>query len=358
MKTLQTLLVTPLLALVATSMTMGQAPDCTGISPIFNANADLDGELTTVSVASGLSRPVFVTSPPGDRERLFIVEQDGLIRILENGTLLANEFLDVSGITESPADGCGGNCEQGLLGLTFDPNYETNGYFYIRHTLAGAETEIVARYERDPDSPNQALTNSRVVVITIPSGAANHTGGSIAFSPTDGRLYVGTGDGGNFCNTFQTSQNLQALNGKMLRLDVSSLPYTTTGNPYHGSPTGLDEIWSLGLRNPYRWSFDRVTGNLLIGDVGQNNWEEVDCALDGVSGQNYGWDFHEGNACPPPACGGNTNDCNPADYVAPILQYSLAGSPCSVIGGYVYRGCRMPDLHGTYFYAEFGAANI
>jgi len=344
------------LAAGAFTAAVAQAPDCTGVSTVFNANPNLQDELTTVSVAAGLSRPVFVISPPGDTERLFIVEQDGAIKILKNGAVLADPFLDVDSITRS-AQECGTNCEQGLLGLAFHPDYASNRYFFILHTnLSGVE--VVARYEASAADPDKSLPVTRTEVITLPSPSSNHNGGTIAFSPIDGHLYIGTGDGGSSCNFHNTAQNTSSVLGKMLRLNVDSLPYTTDGNPYDGS-AGADEVWALGLRNPYRWSFDRETGAMYIGDVGQFEWEEVDCEIAGKSGTNYGWDFHEGEACPNPSCSGvPPSACNPTDYSDPIVQYSLSGSPCSVIGGYVYRGCRMPDLTGTYFYSDFCSANL
>lgn len=344
--------------LAASTAAMAQAPDCSGISTVFNTDPDLVGELTTISVAQGLQRPIFAVSPPGDTERVFIVEQDGLIMIVKNGVLLGTEFLDVSALTQSPADGCGAQCEQGLLGLAFDPDYETNHYFYIYHTDAAGANEVLARYERNALDPDDADETSRTVILTLPTLAGNHNGGNIAFSPLDGRLYLGTGDGGGSCDFFDNAQDLTELLGKMLRLDVSSLPYGTDGNPFDGSIVNAEEIWSWGLRNPYRWSFDRITGALYIGDVGQGQWEEIDCEPAGTGSKNYGWVFHEGDHCPNPSCGGSPDDCNPPNYLPPITEYNQAGTPCAVTGGYVYRGCRMPDLHGTYFYADFCAANV
>ncbi len=337
---------------------MAQAPDCTGISTVFNDDPNLVNELTAVSVASGLSRPVLAVAPPGDVHRLFIVEQDGKIRILKDGAVVGASFLDVGALTQSPSDGCGTNCEQGLLGLAFDPGYATNRIFYIYHTDAAGANEVLARYEASAVNPDLALPATRTVILTLPTLAGNHNGGSIAFSPVDGRLYIGTGDGGGACDTFSNGQDLNDLLGKMLRIDVSSLPYSTDGNPFDGPTAGADEIWSWGLRNPYRWSFDRTTGAIYIGDVGQGVWEEIDCEPAGTGSKNYGWVYFEGDHCPNPSCPSAPQICSPANYTPPIVEYSQAGGPCAVTGGYVYRGCRMPALHGTYFYSDFCAGNV
>ena len=346
------------LVLIAGAPLAAQAPDCTGISGVFNSDPDLIGELTTVRVAQGLVVPVFVASPPGDLERLFIVERGGRIKLLKNGTLLPTPFLDIDPIIWS-----GG--ERGLLGLAFHPDYESNGYLFVYYTaeadppdLDGGEI-VVARYKRDGSNDDLADPGSAETVIVVDRDPfqGNHNGGMIAFSPIDGKLYMGTGDGGSFCDPGPGLGNAQSLTsnlGKMLRLGVDSLPYSTAGNPYDGFVFGNDEIWSYGLRNPWRWSFDRETGAIYIGDVGQGVWEEVNCASgSSTGGENYGWLPYEGDHCPNPSCGEiDAGDCGIASYLAPIEEYDQAGAPCAIIGGYVYRGCRMDDLHGTYFYSD------
>jgi glucose/arabinose dehydrogenase len=326
---------------------------CDGISPAS------DVPLTSVRVASGLVRPLLVGSPPGDVERLFIVEQDGTIRILKNGQMLATPFLDVSAITKSPADG-GGN-EQGLLGLAFHPGYATNGWFFVYHTDSTGKSNVVARYTRSTANPDLADPATRQVVLTIAHPTfTNHNGGNLAFGPDDGYLYVGTGDGGSGCDPSGNAQNGTSLLGKLLRIDVNTLPYTIPAdNPFVGAGGNLDEIWSLGLRNPWRWSFDRQNSDLYIGDVGESTWEEIDWRPGtSAGGENFGWDRYEGTVCPNPSCG-SQGSCTVGSYVGPILTYDHASTAgCSITGGYVYRGCRMPALSGTYFYADYCAAFI
>jgi glucose/arabinose dehydrogenase len=326
-----------LAAIAVVGAPVARAAVCDGIS---DAAAS---PLTTVRVASGLLRPLLVTAPPGDVERLFIVEQDGTIRILRNGALLPAPFLDVSTLTRSPADG--GDNEQGLLGLAFHPDYAVNGELFVYHTDAAGVNNLVVRYVRDPLDPDRADPATRTVLLTIPHpDYGNHNGGMLAFGPGDGRLYIGTGDGGSGCDPSGNAQNPASLLGKLLRLDVDGAFFTP-------------EMVSLGLRNPWRYSFDRQTGDLYIGDVGQAIWEEVDFRPAPLStGENYGWDFYEGSHCPNPSCGGTC----PAipNLVMPVAEYQHLSGECAVTGGYVYRGCRMTALRGTYFYADYCAAFI
>jgi glucose/arabinose dehydrogenase len=336
--TLRSLLLFPSFAgLFLLTATTAQSAVCDGISDAP------DTPLTTVRVASGLLRPLFVTAPAGDADRLFIVEQDGRIRILRNGALLAADFLNVASLTRSPADG--GDNEQGLLGLAFHPSYASNGVFFIYHTDAAGTNNLLVRYTRDALNPDLADSSTRTVLLTVPHPSfGNHNGGMLAFAPDDGHLYLGTGDGGSSCDPNGNAQNPASLSGKMLRIDVDAAPVAV-------------ETWALGLRNPWRWAFDRLTSDLYIGDVGQDVWEEVDFRPAPRSpGDNYGWDFYEANHCPNPSCGGNC----PAipGLVTPVDEYIHAGGACSVTGGYAYRGCRMSALAGTYFYADFCAAFI
>jgi glucose/arabinose dehydrogenase len=339
---------------VLSAPAVAQIPDCTGISSVIASNKDMTGDLTSIRLATGLSSPVHITVAPGDDERLFVVEQPGRIRIIKNGTLLATPFLDINTIVRDTGN------EEGLLSMAFHPDYQTNGMFWVYYNNNSSNIAI-ARYEVSAD-PEVADVSSGQVMITISHPSfTNHNGGQLMFSPDDGHLYAGTGDGGSGCDPGGGDGNGQSktsLLGKLLRFNVSTGPiasYTTAGNPFDGPTAGADEIWSYGLRNPYRFSFDALTGNVYIGDVGQNAWEEVDCApppSEGGGGENYGWVFHEGDHCVNPSCGGSASDCNPPDYVAPITEFSLSGSPCSVIGGYVYRGCRMEALRGSYFYSD------
>ena len=325
---------------------------CDGISV---APADL---LTTVRVASGLSRPLVAVAPPGDVDRLFLAEQDGTIRILKNGSLLAAPFLDLSALARSPADPGGGN-EEGLLGVAFHPDYETNGWVFVYHTDLTGANNLVVRYTVSA-SPDLIDAASRQVVLTISHpNNNNHNGGNIAFSPIDGKLYIGTGDGGGSCDPDGNGQDLGSLLGKMLRIEVDALPYAVPGdNPFVGVGGALEEIWAFGLRNPWRWAFDSLNGDLYIGDVGQFVIEEVD-HQPGTSpgGENYGWDRYEGSACPITFCGGG-GGCVLPGHVPPVLEFGHASGACSITGGQVYRGCRMPDLGGTYLYGDFCAAFV
>jgi glucose/arabinose dehydrogenase len=339
------------------------------------------GPLTTVRVASSLQRPVLATYAPGDTSRLFIVEQRGIIRILDlaTNTLNGTAFLNIDSIVAGPTSQ---NDERGLLGLAFHPDYQANGFFYVNYTrntdAQGQEDTVVARYTRL--TPDQADAGSASFVMVIDQPQENHNGGWIDFSPLDGYLYIGTGDGGNFCDTGSghtsitgNSQDLtDNLLGKMLRIDVDSDDFPgdpnanyaiPPDNPYAG--TARDhEIWSFGLRNPWRNSFDRANGDLYMADVGQGAREEVDYQ-EGTStgGENYGWRCMEGSACSSiSGCSSAFCGCPPApaSMVLPIHEYNH-GSPnfaCSISGGYVYRGCAIPSISGTYFFADFCSEQI
>ena len=311
--------------------------------------------LTTVRVASGLSMPLYVTAPPGDTTRLFIVEQRGgdnrgRIKILKNGAVLGTPFL-TTGLLAT------GN-EQGLLGLAFAPDYATSGRFYINYSDSiGAD--VIARYtvSGNPDVANPGGTR----LITIPDPYDNHNGGWMAFGP-DGYLYIATGDGGSGGDPEDRAQNLNTLLGKILRIDVSGATYVSPpSNPYFGATPGLDEIWAFGLRNPWRNSFDRKTHDLVIADVGQSQREEIDFAAAGTgAGANYGWRCFEGSlsfassttipcgSCSAPGC----------PKVFPAYEYAHASGRCSITGGYVYRGCAIPDWNGVYFFADYCTAEI
>ncbi|HXI22162.1 MAG TPA: PQQ-dependent sugar dehydrogenase, partial [Gemmatimonadales bacterium] len=295
-------------------------------------------------VAGGLSQPVFLTSAPGDASRLFVVEKTGAIRVIHDGTLLAAPFLD---LTDSVTSGS----EQGLLGLAFYPDYATSGRFIVSYTSPhGAEaggTSVIARY-RVSGSPDAADPASGRTLLTLDQPYTNHNGGMAAFGP-DGYLYLGFGDGGGGGDPLGTGQDRSDLYASMLRLDVSgsgayAIPPT---NPYLGSATFRPELWNWGLRNPWRWSFDRQTGDLYIGDVGQNEREEVDVQPAGQGGgANYGWSVLEGLACY------NSSSCDRTGITLPVLDYDHSQG-CAITGGYVYRGSAIPALRGRYLYSDY-----
>jgi glucose/arabinose dehydrogenase len=298
--------------------------------------------LTTVRVAQGLSGPVFVTAPPGDMSRLFIVEfTTGQIKILKSGSVLSTPFLDIGSLVTD-------NTNFGLLGMAFHPNYQSNGYFYLQY-VNNALQPTVARYTVSGD-PDVANAGSGTTIIQL-SAIVDHQGGTVAFGP-DGYLYVAFGDG-QATDPSNNAQNDGDLHGKMLRLDVDGgTPYAIPpSNPFVGAGNPLDEIWAKGFRNPFRFSFDRLTGDLYIGDVGQSAREEVDFQpVSSGGGENYGWRLKEGSVCFNPPSG-----CDPGGLTAPIHEYPHSGSFCtgSVTGGSVYRGHALRGLQGTYFFADF-----
>jgi glucose/arabinose dehydrogenase len=306
--------------------------------------------LTTIRVASGLQLPVFVTAPRTD-SRLFIVEQRGVVRIWRPGGLVTQPFLDIDSIVVNIS----GNDERGLLGLAFHPEYPDSPFAYVNFVDNIQRTRI-ARYRLSND-PNRLDRNSKHILLTIAQPFANHNGGNLAFGP-DGYLYIGMGDGGSGGDPGNRAQSDTTLLGKMLRIDVDhpamGLPYgIPPGNPFGAPGDGKrDEIWSKGWRNPYRWSFDRTTGDLWAADVGQEMWEEVDFEPAGTGGRNYGWKIKEGYDCY-----NSPETCDSTGLTRPIHVYSH-GEGCSITGGFVYRGAAMPSLAGTYFFADFCSATI
>ncbi len=307
--------------------------------------------LDTRRIATGFSRPVYATAPPGDTERLFVVEQRGLIRILDlaTGTINPTPFLNIDSIV---GGGTFGQDERGLLGLAFHPDYDTNGWFFVYFFTNGSATEV-RRFTVSAD-PDVADAGSGTTVLTIGQPFSNHNGGTIAFSPIDGYLYIGTGDGGSAGDPGNNAQNLNSRLGKMLRIDVDSLPFTVPAdNPLVGI-AGDDLIWSHGLRNPYRWAFDRLTGDLVIGDVGQNAFEELNFEPAGTPNRDYGWKCQEGDACFSPAAGCT---CNSAALTDPVHTYPQS-TGVSIIGGPVYRGCEIPEIEGTLFFGDFATSRL
>lgn len=335
-----------------------------------STNAQAVAGLSAVRVASGLSQPLFVTAPPGDYNRLFIVQKIGQVSILNlsSGTLNATPFLDISARISTDS-------EQGLLGLAFDPNYATNGKFYLNFVVPGGTwgngTTHISQFQVSAN-PDIADTSNEKILLTFDHPEQNHDGGWIAFSPRandDHNLYIATGDGGN-ANDQGTghiepggnAQNLTTLLGKMLRIHVDPATGTYTippDNPFAGSTTDKKEIWAFGLRNPFRDSFDRLNGRMFLGDVGQDTREEIDVQqpTNPGGGENYEWRLREGFIATPtgnPVVGGN----RPPGGVDPIFDYPHPPPPSglsgqTVIGGYVYRGKQIPALNGTYVFADY-----
>ena len=301
--------------------------------------------LTTQRVVGGLDDPVDLQAPPGDHARLFVVEQAGRIRIVRNGAVAAT-FLDIV-----PRVGSGG--ERGLLGLAFHPRYAENGRFFVNYTDPAGDTHI-SEFRAQPASSDSADPGSERQLLFVVQPFPNHNGGGLAFG-NDGRLYIALGDGGSGGDPFGNGQDLGTPLGKILRIDVDGgAPFAVPlDNPFVGTPGAFPAIWAYGLRNPWRFSFDRATGDLMIGDVGQNAVEEVDVGLTSRrGGENYGWNIMEGSRCFDPPAG-----CSSSGLTLPVVEYSH-GDGCSITGGYVYRGCRMPGYHGTYFYGDYCTALV
>lgn len=293
-------------------------------------------------VAAGLAFPLYLTAPADD-PRLFVVEKGGRIRIIKDGGLLAAPFLDLTGQVST------GN-EQGLLGLAFPPDYAATGRFVVHYTDPAGDTRLSGfRASADPDL---ADPGSETVLLAVDQPYANHNGGQIAFGP-DGHLYLGLGDGGSSNDPAGTGQSLADLLGSLLRLDLAggSAYAVPADNPFVGLEGARPEVWSWGLRNPWRFSFDRGTGDLYIADVGQSRWEEIDVAraAEGAGrGLNFGWQRMEGRHCTAGV------SCDREGLTLPVLEYGH-GEGCSVTGGYVYRGSAIPALRGHYFYADYCA---
>ena len=322
---------TLILALLLLGASASCAPDTTGID---------DGppaELRLTEVASGLQNPLHLTAPAGD-PRLFVVEQPGRIRIVEGGRLLETPFLDLTGLVRS-----GG--ERGLLGLAFHPRFAENGWLFVDYTDSDGDTRVV-RYTAAPGA-NVADPASAKEVLFVDQPFGNHNGGLVAFGP-DGMLYVGMGDGGSGGDPQGHGQNRGTLLGALLRIDVDGGdPYAVPpDNPFVGRPGMRGEVWAWGLRNPWRFAFDRDEGLLYLADVGQNAWEEIDVAPASAAGLNYGWNVMEGAHCY------GTSSCDRTGLVLPVHEYSH-DEGCSVTGGHVYRGSRVPGLRGHYFYADY-----
>ncbi len=308
--------------------------------------------ITLESKAAGLSRPVAVTHAGDGSGRLFVTLQGGEIVIFDGSQVLPTPFLDISQLISC----CG---EQGLLSVAFHPNYETNGFFFVNYTNTSGDT-VVERYTVSVGNPNAADPNSGVTILTVDQldTESNHNGGQLQFSPQDGFLYIGMGDGGGSGDSGNLAQSPTQLLGKMLRIDVDSgVPYAIpSDNPFVDDSNVLPEIWAFGLRNPWRFSFDRQTGDLFIGDVGQDRWEEINFQrASSEGGENYGWRNMEGLHCFNPV-----TNCMTVDHgtlTLPILEYDHSEGR-SITGGYRYRGTKLPQLDGIYFYGDFVFARL
>jgi len=295
-------------------------------------------------VADGFKQPVHLAAPPGASDRLFIVEQAGTIRIIKAGKTVPTPFLDIRDRVRS-----GG--ERGLLSIAFHPAYAANRRFFVYYTDRQGDL-VISEFLTTPNDPDQAdaFTERRFLAIEHRK-YGNHNGGQLAFGP-DRFLYIGTGDGGSGGDPDNNAQNLGVLLGKLLRIDVDK----PGGGKLYGIPPSnpflkkkaAPEIWAYGLRNPWRFSFDRGTGDLYVGDVGQNEWEEVNVQpASSPGGENYGWRYMEGSHCYDPPTG-----CPSRGLTLPVFEYPTPRH-AAITGGYVYRGCRMPDLRGTYFYSDY-----
>jgi glucose/arabinose dehydrogenase len=322
--------------LASPALTEPQPESDTLAPPLINASSFPDANAYEWTlIAKGLRRPVDIQPAYDGSGRLFIVEKEGFIRTYQDDQLLDVPFLD---ITDRVNDS--GN-EMGLLGLAFSPDYKQNGFFFVNYTGADGNTRI-SRFHADGDT---ADSNSEDVLLTVKQPYKNHNGGGLAFGP-DGYLYAGLGDGGSQGDPQKNAQNTEALLGKILRIDVSQ------GDKYSIPPDNPfgNEVWAYGLRNPWRFSFDRATGDLYIGDVGQNTWEEIDYLPAGSeSGANFGWSVMEGN---------HAYDGQPqSGMYTPVVEYSHAEGGCSVTGGYVYRG-KMPEWNGVYLYGDYCSGKV
>ncbi len=314
----------------------GSQPD--GIGASTRASASAASGLRLVRVGT-FDQPTYATGAPGDTHRLFVVEKGGRIVVLVNGHLQSRPFLDITRLVES------GDTEQGLLSVAFAPDYQRSGRFYVCYTIPGNDVRVV-QYQRSRHDPNRANPSSARIVLTVPHRYTNHNGGQLQFGP-EGDLYVGVGDGGSEHDPMNLGQNTNVLDGKLLRIKPGanggySIP---KGNPFVGQRRKRTEIWAYGLRNPWRFSFDRLTGDLVIADVGQDQEEEVDFAPRGSgAGANYGWSIWEGDRRNKPGIAPGA--------VFPVLVTLHSNGYCAIIGGYVVRDRALHGLYGDYVYGD------
>ncbi len=294
-------------------------------------------------------RMVHLTYPDDGTERLFLTLQPGRVMVLRNEPNASSPktFLDIRSRVNDRGN------EEGLLGLAFDPQYRSNGYFYVYYSASPPRRSVLSRFSVSPDDPDRADPNSESIVLEVPQPYSNHNGGQILFGP-DGYLYLGLGDGGRGGDPHGNGQDTSTLLGSILRIDVSAAAAEASylipsDNPFVGrGETFREEIWAYGLRNPWRFTFDAETGDMWTADVGQNRLEEIDVI---EPGRNYGWNVMEGSRCY------RTQTCNTEELELPIAEYGRTGG-CSVTGGYVYRGSRLPSLQGAYIYGDFCSGKI
>jgi glucose/arabinose dehydrogenase len=322
---------------------------------LVSCTVEANGTFELVPILSdGLSQPLFLTNAGDDR--LFVVERQGTVRLVQDGLLRNEPYLDIRDRVRSLST------EQGLLSVAFHPNFgilenEVSSRLFVNYTDLSGDT-VISSFVARHDAPDSAIAESETVILRLDQPFGNHNGGQIAFGP-DGFLYVGLGDGGSSGDPLGNGQDPQTLLGALLRLDVDS-PAEGRGyaipadNPFVGNAGGRDEVWSYGLRNPWRFSFDQLNGNLFIADVGQNRWEELNYQPAGAAGgTNYGWNRLEGSHCFQPR-----SDCDLPPLEGPIFEYEHQSDTCSIVGGYVYRGNLMPEAEGDYFLADFCSGRI
>lgn len=333
------LLVGPLRTVVADYLFMPNVPT----HQTLQLNFSVDKKL----IADGFELPVYVTHAGDGSGRIFVVEKKGRLRIIKDGTVLPAPFLDITSLV-----GSSGN-EQGLLSFAFHPDYKNNGYFYVSYDDKKGDT-VIARYQVSAANADLADPKTAKQILHQEQPFPNHNGGLIKFGP-DGYLYIGLGDGGSAGDPQKNGQNRKVLLGKILRIDVDKGdPYAIPpDNPFANGRDGAPEVWDFGLRNPWRFSFDRATGDLYIGDVGQNVIEEIDYQPAGKGGLNFGWNIMEASSCYPPSNSG----CDKNGLILPVAEYThKLGN--SVTGGYVYNGTQFPEMKGYYFYGDFSSSRL
>ena len=331
------------------------------IGLIFISNSV--SQIQTRKIADGFDKPIYAVSHPTDHKMIFGVEQKGVIQIINNKTVLKLPFLDIQDRVHYPLFP---GDEMGLLGFAFHPEFLINGFCFVNYVDKN-DYSIISRFKADSLTINPS---SEKILLKLKQPYSNHNGGSIAFGP-DGYLYIGFGDGGSAGDPERNAQNLNNFLGKILRIDVNTNPEKYTiphNNPFIGKKNVKEEIFCYGLRNPWRFSFDSLTGNLFIGDVGQNNWEEIDVILaNKMGGQNFGWNIMEGFHCYPEEI-----ECNNTNLIEPIWEYpnnanyfkTLAGikqnkmDGCSITGGYVYRGNKIPEFYGRYIFGDYCTGKV
>ena len=325
---------------------MSCAQENSNPSPASNGNLEIIEAFPSLS----FERPVDFQHAGDDSKRLFVVEQRGVISVFQNDSKIAekSEFLEI----ESKVDDSGN--EEGLLGLAFHPDFKNNGYFYVNYTASSPNRTVISRFKVSSSNPNQADPSSELILLEFEQPYSNHNGGQIAFGP-DGNLYIAVGDGGNGGDPKGNGQNRNTLLGTILRIDVNkpngSKSYSIpSDNPFANSSNGYQkEIYAYGLRNPWRLSFDSETGELWVGDVGQNKYEEIDIIK---NGGNYGWNTMEGFHCY------NSSNCNQEGLELPVWEYDRSRGDISITGGYVYRGSAIQQLKGLYIYADYVSGRV